>query len=230
MTKRISGGFDLRMRTDLQKEDPCQVDQYIVPNNRNPISADPSVWLRTDGVEEFLFNNRVSYPLGLFSSLEELMDDLRGRGVSTVDQTPVSLTISEVVAERLWGKYGSEYFKDAPSDISLLSCGWRFLGFDTVELNGLTSGLKGIGYKEPSWSQLRARYGDALNEVGLFSDEAKAAEFAKAREIEIPSHAPFDVVGVLVRNPSSRLSEARGDKVQTIADSDLFAFPPDPTL
>jgi hypothetical protein len=99
---------------------------------------------------------------------------------------------------------GPGYFDNAQSENDLLSTGWRFLGFDTVELNGLTSGLKGIGYKEPSWSELQAQFGGALNEVGLFSDEATAAEFAKVRGVEIPSHAPFDVVGVLVHEPISQ--------------------------
>jgi hypothetical protein len=99
---------------------------------------------------------------------------------------------------------GPEYFDNAPSEDDLLSTGWRFLGFEPVELNGLTSGLKGIGYKEPSWSQLRTQFGPALNEVGLFSDDATAAEFAKVRGLEIPSHAPFDVVGVLIHDPISQ--------------------------
>jgi hypothetical protein len=198
---RISGGFDLRVSVEFQEDDLRQVAQYLLPENRNPVSADPSVWVRIDGVEEFLFKDPVSYPLGLLNSLDELLAGLHSQGVATANQTPVSLTISQAVAEGLWEKYGSDYFRNAPSEMSLLSCGWRFLGFDTVELNGLTSGLKGIGYKEPSLSQLRTQFGGALNAVGLFSDEATAAEFAKVRGVEIPSHAPFDVVGVLVHDP-----------------------------
>ena len=201
MTIRICGGFDLRVKFELQKEDLRQVAQYLIQENRNPISADPSVWIRTDGVEEFLFTNSVSYPLGLVSDFEGLLAGLHGRGVATADQTPVSLTISDAVAGSLSREFGSDCFRDAPSDVSLLSCGWCFLGFDTVELNGLTSGLKGIGYKEPSWSQLRTQFGGALNEVGLFADDVTAAQFAEARGKEIPSHAPFEVVGILVHDP-----------------------------
>src|SRR5260370_36663126 len=137
MAMRISGGFDMRVRVELQEEDLRQVGQYLLPENRNRVSADLSVWIRMDGVEEFLFNDPVSYPLGLLSNLDELFAGLHGRGVATANQTPVSLTISEVVVEGLCKEFGSDYFRDAPSDESLLSCGWCFLGFDTVELNGL---------------------------------------------------------------------------------------------
>jgi hypothetical protein len=201
MTKRISGGFDLRMRVDLQEEDPRQVDQYLMPHNRNPICADPSIWLRTDEVADLLMKESVSYPLGLPINLDELLARLHERGIATINQSPVSLTIAEQTAMVFCRDFGLDYFRDAPSDEHLRSCGWRFLGFDTVELNGLTSGLKGIGYKEPSWSQLRTKFGGALNEVGLFSDEAAAAQFAEMRGAEIPSHAPFEVVGIRVHDP-----------------------------
>ena len=101
----------------------------------------------------------------------------------------------------IFEQFGPGYFENTPCEDDLLSSGWRSLGFDTVELNGLTSGLKGIGYKEPSWSALRAQFGGTLNEVGLFNDEAMAVQFAEALGAEIPSHAPFEVVGVLVHDP-----------------------------
>jgi hypothetical protein len=40
----------------------------------------------------------------------------------------------------------------------------------------------------------------ALNDVGLISDAMIASQFAKLREVEIPSHAPFQVVGILVHD------------------------------
>ncbi|MGA3197587.1 MAG: hypothetical protein ABSD39_21525, partial [Terriglobales bacterium] len=125
-------------------------------------------------------------------------------GIQHEDLSPVCLTINGASMGSLIKRCGPGYFYNAPSEDDLLSTGWRFLGFDAVELNGLTSGLKGIGYKEPSLSELRKRFGGALNEVGLFSDEATAAEFAKVRGLEIPAHAPFDVVGVLIHDPISQ--------------------------
>jgi hypothetical protein len=188
----------------LQEENLRQVDQYLLPENHNPISADPWIWTRTNEVSDFMRNDPASYPLGLLDNLDKLLVRLHERGIATVNQSPISLTISEATANGFFKQFGTDYFRDAPSDEHLQSRGWRFLGFDTVELNGLTSALKGIGYKEPSWSQLRAQFGGALNEVGLFGDEATAAEFARLRGVEIPSHAPFDVVGVLVHDPISQ--------------------------
>jgi hypothetical protein len=62
---------------------------------------------------------------------------------------------------------------------------------------GLISGLKGCGYKEPTWTQLRVEFGGAVNESGLFTDAAVASEFGRVQGLEVREHAPFVVVGVL---------------------------------
>ncbi len=204
--KHVSGGFSLRTRVELQAEDPRQAGQYLVPGNRNPISADTRVWLVPDDVDSLIQDAKQEFwtPLGLARSLDLLLHACREREIGYADLSPVCLTITDTSLEALIRRCGPGYFENTPCEDDLLSNGWRFLGFDAVELNGLTSGLKGIGYKEPSWSELRMQFGGALNEVGLFSDEATAAEFAKVRGVEIPSHAPFDVVGVLVHDPISQ--------------------------
>lgn len=201
MEKRISGGFDLRVRMGLQDNDLRQRDQYLIPDKRIPISADLWIWARPDEVGDFMLKDPESYPMGLRKSLDDLFIGLHKRGIATTNLSPVCLTISEATVASLSRQFGAEYFEGAPTEEGLLSRGWRFLGLDVVELNGLTSGLKGIGYKEPTWSQLRAQFGSALNEVGLFSDEMIASKFAEVRGREVPAHAPFDVVGLLVRNP-----------------------------
>jgi hypothetical protein len=201
--KRVSGGFSLRTRVELQQVDPRQMDQYLVPVNRNPISADTRVWLVPDDVDGLIQDATQEFwtPLGLARSLDLLLHACREREIGYADLSPVCLTITDTSLEALIKRCGPGYFENTPCENDLLSDGWRFLGFDAVELNGLTSSLKGIGYKEPSWSELRMRFGRALNEVGLFNDEATVSEFAKMRGAEIPEHAPFDVVGVLVHDP-----------------------------
>lgn len=159
MTKRLSGGFDLRVRAGLQKADSRQVNQYLVPENRTPICADPSVWKRSDDVDDFMAKDTASYPLGLRDNLDDLVASLHERGITTTNLIPVCLTISEAKAAVFRKHFGANYFVNTPDEEHLLSHGWRFLGFDTVELNGLISGLKGIGYKEPTWSRLRAHFG-----------------------------------------------------------------------
>ncbi len=206
MMRRVSAGFSFRIQAERQGEDPRQVDQYLMPTNRNPISADTSVWLMPGVLDNLLLDSTQEFwnPLGLAKSIQLLLDACRERGIQHEDLSPVCLTINGASMGSLIKRCGPGYFYNAPSEDDLLSTGWRFLGFDAVELNGLTSGLKGIGYKEPSLSELRKRFGGALNEVGLFSDEATAAEFAKVRGLEIPAHAPFDVVGVLIHDPISQ--------------------------
>jgi hypothetical protein len=207
MTKRVSCGFDLRVNADLQETDPRQWDQFLLGRDkRSLISADTRVWSVPDDVDSLLQDSIRKFwnPLGLSKDLDMLLSACRELSIPVAGLLPVCLTVTEELVATLVKWSGPEYFDNAPSEDDLLSTGWRFLGLDVVELNGLTSGLKGIGYKEPSLSELRKRFGGALNEVGLFSDESIAAEFAKARGIEIPSHAPFDVVGILVHDPISQ--------------------------
>jgi hypothetical protein len=203
MAKHVSGGFSLRTKVELHGEDPRQAGQYLVPGNRNPISADTRVWPVPEDVDRLIQDSTQDFwnPLGLASNLDALLRACSSRGIQVASLFPVGLTVSQEALDTLVRRVGPGYFDNAPSEDDLLSTGWRFVGFDAVELNGLTSGLKGIGYKEPSWSQLRAQFGGALNEVGLFNDEVTTARFAEARGAEIPSHAPFDVVGVLVHDP-----------------------------
>jgi hypothetical protein len=67
------------------------------------------------------------------------------------------------------------------------------MGLDVLDLDGLISGLKGCGYVEPKWSQLRSYFGDALNEFALFKEHSTASQFADVRGSEIRKHAPFVV-------------------------------------
>jgi hypothetical protein len=201
--KYVSGGFNLRIRVDLQKNNPCQIEQFLVPERRNPISADTRVWLVPNDVDRLIQDSTHEFwsPLGLAKNLDLLLQACKEREIGSEDLSPVCLTITEKSRDSLIKRFGPGYFENTPHEDDLLSRGWRFLGFDPVELNGLTSGLKGIGYKEPSWSRLRRQFGSGLNDVGLFADEATATQFAELRGKEIPSHAPFEVVGVLMHDP-----------------------------
>lgn len=200
MTKYFSGGFDLRFRAELLPEDPGLADQFLVPENRNRITADGLVWPSPKEVDDFLMSQPISHPLGLSNNLHGFLPALREHGIATVNLTPVCLTLSETTVRTLCNQGWAFDFKHAPCEEDLLGLGWRFLGFDTAELNGLCSGLKGIGYNERSRSQLRPQFGDALNDVGLFSDAVIASQFAGIRGKQIPSQAPFEVVGILVHD------------------------------
>lgn len=203
MTKRFSCGFSLRLNVELGNY-PAEMDEFTLDHAKcSLVSADTSVWPVPKDVDDLIQDAKQDFwnPLGLSRDLEMLLRACRERNIPVAHLLPVCLTVSQKALDTLVRRVGPGYFDNAPSEDDLLSTGWRFLGFDTAELNGLISGLKSFGYEEPSWSQYREQFGDALNEVGLFRDEAKAAEFAKMRGIEIPEHAPFDVTGVLVHDP-----------------------------
>jgi len=201
-TTRISLGFDLRIDPRLQVENPLQKDQNLVPEQRSPVSADAMVWRETDEIEALTEGMLPDFanPLHLARSIDLLIDACRKRGISTVGLWPVCITTLETNLIALTARFGSEYF-DGQGEEELLTLGWHLLGFDVADLGGLISGLKGCGYKEPTWSQLRSRFASELNDVGLFRDCDMARRFAEVRGLEIREHAPFVVVGVTTKEP-----------------------------
>jgi hypothetical protein len=203
ITKRISLGFDLRLNPQLQKENPMQRDQHLVPSRQSPISADPGVWLRTEGIESLAEGKLPEFynPFYLTKNADLLLDVCRRQGIPTSGLWPVCVTIYEANVIALIKRYGPGYFENQTDEEALLSLGWRFMGFDVVDLDGLISGLKGCGYVEPAWSQLRNYFANSLNEIGLFNDLSVASQFAEVRGLQIPDHAPFVVAGVLTHDP-----------------------------
>jgi hypothetical protein len=202
-TKRVSLGFDLRVNPDLQRENPSQVNQHLIPGRRNPISVDAGVWLETEEIESLTEGILPDFanPLHLTKSIDLLVDACGQRGISTSGLWTVCFTSFESNVIALEERFGPGYFDNRPKEEDLLSRGWQLVGFDVVDLSGLISGLKGCGYVEPTWSQLRDCFGSALNEVGLFSDCSTASQFAEVRGLQIQAHAPFVVVGVLIQDP-----------------------------
>jgi hypothetical protein len=199
--KRVSLGYDLRVNPNLQKENPSQVNQHLVPGLHSPISADANVWGTTEEIESLTGQILPDHtnPLHLKESAD-LLDACAKQGIATSGLWPVCFTALESTLMALRERFGPEYFDNLPKEESLLSRGWQFLGFDIVDLDGLISGLKGCGYVEPTWSQLRDYFGNALNKVGLFTDCSVASESAEVRGLQIREHAPFVVVGVLVKD------------------------------
>jgi hypothetical protein len=208
---RVSFGFDLGVKPELQEWDSdWRRGQRLVPALANPVSADPSVWIESQEIEA-LWDGVVpdfGNPLGLAKRMDLLLDECRKRSIPTNGLVPVCITSAESNLIALADRFGPGYFEDRPEEEELLSAGWRLAGFDVVDLNGLISGLKGIGYVEPAWSQLRALFGGALNEVGLFGDYWTGSHFAEVRGLQIKAHAPFIVVAVLtgtIESVQSRL-------------------------
>ncbi len=197
--KRISLGFDVRVSPSLQGDNPLQRSQRLDPERLSPVSADPSVWLEAEGIQSLSEGALPDFynPLRLSKSVDLLFDACKNRGISITDLWPICVTGYEPNLLALAGRYGPGYFDNQVDEAELLSRGWRLMGIDVLDLDGLISGLKGCGYVEPMWSQLRARFAGSLNEIGLFTEPSAASQFAEVRGLEIREHAPFTVVGVL---------------------------------
>jgi hypothetical protein len=199
--KRIGLGFDLRLNPQLQKENLLQRDQHLLPLRQSPISADPGVWLRSEEIESLAQVKLPEFynPFYLTKSIDVLLDVCHRGGIPIGGLWPVCFTVYEANVIALIKRYGPGYFEDQPDEEQLVSRGWQFIGFDIVDLDGLVSGLKGCGYVEPIWSQLRDYFGSSLNESGLFDDLLTASQFAEVRALEIRAHAPFVVTGLFLR-------------------------------
>lgn len=149
----------------------------------------------TDGIHIPIFGSKIKIQLIYFSR------SVADKVSQTSGLWPVCVTIYEANVIALIKRYGLGYFENQTDEEALLSLGWRFMGFDVVDLDGLISGLKGCGYVEPAWSQLRNYFANSLNEVGLFNDLSVASQFAEVRGLQIRDHAPFVVAGVLTHDP-----------------------------
>jgi hypothetical protein len=198
---RLVLGFDLRSDPAQYNHHLLRDDQRLTPHLQSPISADPAVWLSPPGAEQLWQGllQDFSNPLNLAKDLDLLETTYSQRLISTADLWPICITAHRTIADVLAKRYGPDYFECFVEESELKSKGWRHLGFDVVDLDGLISGLKGCGYTEPLWSQLRNEFQASLNEVGLFTDMFIAFRFAEVRGLEIPEHAPFTTVGVLTR-------------------------------
>ena len=197
--KRVSLGFDLRVDPKLQGDDEWRRSQLLVPSLTSPVSADPSFWSERMEIGRIMGGVLPDYANALYLAkrIDLLLDDYRNRRISVSGLVPVCITSLESNLIGLVGRFGSSYFDNPPEEEELLSDGWSLLGFDVVDLNGLISGLKGCGYTEPTWSQLRGLFGGTLNQFGLFGDCQIASQFAEVRGLQIREHAPFVVVGIL---------------------------------
>jgi hypothetical protein len=198
-SKRVSIGFDLRVNPELQEK--YFWNQHLVPELASPISADPCVWVEMeefDSLEEEIAQGFLN-PLTFAKNIDVLIDAYNKLGFSTNGLWPACFTSSEANVIELVARFGPGWFENQPTEEELQSRGWQLMGFDVVDLFRLSSGLKGCGYTEPTWSQLRGYFSGALNEVGLFSDCIVASQFAEVRGLQLPAHAPFIVVGILVQ-------------------------------
>lgn len=205
-------GFDLRLDPDsnlasLEKGRKEQRFSDDVPDIW--ISADPALLMHHEEVdkilqEEYPHANVMSLwnPLGFANQLPVLISDCHARGVSTDDFIPLAITCRKTNFIAFAERFGPEWLDSLPTEEELVSDGWQLLGFDVLDIKhgGLISGLSGCGYKDSAKAAYRQWFGADLNKFGLFQSFSVSQFFAEVRGLEIPSHAPFVVVGVLSPN------------------------------
>src|ERR1700678_120110 len=152
----ISIGFDLR--ADHSEGAFLRDDQMLDPHNESPVCADPSVWRRPEevglGIHGGVFSDLIN-PLYLYKNLASLRCSYDGLTSLDKPWPFVSITAQPAVAAYLSQRFGPGYFDEYPTEVDLESTGWQHMGFDTVDLDGMVSGLKGCGYTEPALSDLR---------------------------------------------------------------------------
>ena len=198
-TDFISIGFDLRVEASASTVWP---DQMLDPRNQSAICADSNVWQTPPEIESSMGGvlSDSMNPLYLYKSLASLRSVCAG--LTTFDKRWlfVSITAHPAVVSCLTHRFGPGYFDEYQKEAHLQLTGWRHMGFDVVDLDGMVSGLKGCGYKEPALSDLRTYFLDSLNQSGLFCSASDAAMFAQARGLQVRDHSPFIVVGVLTHD------------------------------
>lgn len=202
---RIALGFDLRTdpTSALINAPPISNNQTLSPGLRYCFCADPSVWQRAESLDRLIRTSPsgIWNPLTLGNSLEAMLEACDDGGVATSEMVRVALTSSVSNAVALVERYGPGWFENLPTEEALVGDGWCLKGFDVIDLRGLISGLNGCGYSAGSVRKLRKIFGRFLNKMGLFDLYSRAAQFGETRGLQIPEHAPFVVVGVLVQQP-----------------------------
>lgn len=190
-SQRMCIGFDLR----IEKNSLSHEIKALFLNNTLIFSADPNVLIRLPEIQLLLDENlwNISNPLNLFLN-EQKMEDTSSEIVGITSLLRLCLTCSSLSVRVLSDLFGSSWLEMLPTENQLISQGWKLRGFDTIDLRGLFSGLSGCGN-----NRIISDIQPLLNDCNLFSKEKDAIEFAEARGLQIPIHAPFIVVGVLTK-------------------------------
>ncbi len=176
----------------------CMGFDIRIFNKKNTIiSADPNILPHPPRIESLLEGNvwSISTPQRLFMS-EKILNDFIPEGENKEClYLKICLTCSISDFNNLVSIYSDDWTKELPLEEELILNKWVLHGFDVIDYQGLYSGITGFGDNE-----LANSIKDDLNESYLFSSPKDAGEFSKKMEKYAPTHAPFIVVGVLIKN------------------------------
>jgi hypothetical protein len=110
------------------------------------------------------------------------------------------IILSFTVSESLFFDWQAEYGELTKSDLviagDLLKQNWNFLGYDVADMPGMISGIANCGLKSADVTRLLREDLFRFNSNALIQSYEAASRFAEIRSAQIPSHAPFRVIGV----------------------------------
>ncbi len=206
ITEAISIGFDLRVDTKsdaaISTINNIKNDQLIRPDVRSVLSADPLVWPRDALIEEIYNRDNSTNPFGFFNS--PLPSNIpRIQHVKLVQICMTIMYLDFVILEEF---YGPKMFGTQFTEADLTRTGWRRRGYDVIDIRRMISGLSGCGYNLSTKDLLRENFTRCINRFGLLRTVNAARAFSEVRGLQIRSHAPFVVVGVLTKEFASKSS------------------------
>jgi hypothetical protein len=176
-------GFDVRV---ARETDAPWFPEYLLRKEvKFVVSVDPMVFPVSPNEESRRLQAGASPKENLLGLLTSLPLDAG----SESHVWKISATINKEVCDKLESKFGTPLTTGLLSTASdLASGGWKWLGYDVVDMNGLISGLLNCG---PNSLESEIKFSPYINEFALFDNFQIAKEYAAIRDAEIPNHSPF---------------------------------------
>jgi hypothetical protein len=176
-------GFDLRVARGI--DEPWFPEYLLRKEVKSVVSVDPMVFPVSPNEENRRLQAGAFPKMNLLGLLTSLPLDA---GLEP-HEFKIAATVNKEVCEKLVRKIGTPLTTGPLSTASdLASGGWKWLGYDVVDMNGLISGLLNCG---PNSLESEVKFSPYINEFALFDNFQVANDYAATRDEEIPNHSPF---------------------------------------
>jgi hypothetical protein len=190
-------GFDLRVSPEraAQAWSARRRETFLLLRQvPTPLSVDRAVW------PSLVPAGRSTAPCGLETDLGSLAHPARpSEGGVVIAVALLGDPGAPAGDESVWSS--RRVATDPPT---LASPGWRFMGYDIVDVDA-TSALANCGYEEAERGPLLSVFGAALDPAThLFRDLGSARRYRAHADVRFPEHAPFGVVAIRARDQAER--------------------------
>jgi hypothetical protein len=178
-------GFDAN-ETELEgRKTPIPIDvrevMLLRPEIELPFSVDGHVWPSVWGMNDQSQDNEN----GLWLNLARMRQSLKERRRAAI------LVAVELLVPSNIPSFGFPYsLIDSTPEPPTVPEGSVCLGFDVADA-GFYSGLSNCGYSEAERAELRPKWKDKINDLGLLKSEQDAIEFRELSDVRVSEHAPF---------------------------------------